>query len=193
VRLSVRPATTDAYFDEMWASAGDPWAHASRWSERRKYDLTVASLPRPRYDRSFEPGCGIGVLTSSLAPRSQRHLAMERDPRGVEATRGRCADQPGVTVVEGRIPDDWPTAPFDLIVLSEVLYYLADIAPVLDLVEATITPGGDLVAVHFRPVVPEHAWTGDEVHEQLRSRPGWTALAHHVEDDFVLDVLRRRR
>jgi trans-aconitate methyltransferase len=187
----VRNGTSDAYFDEMWATGDDPWAHATRWSERRKYELTVASLPRRAYERSFEPGCGVGVLTSLLAFRSHDHLAMERAARGVAATRDRCAGQPDVSVVEGRIPDDWPDGRFDLIVLSEVLYYLADIGPVLDRVETSLTPGGDLVAVHYRPTVPEHTWTGDEVHDRLRSRSGWAPVAHHVEDAFVLDVLRR--
>jgi len=189
----VRTATPDAYFERCWGDSDDPWAHARRWSETRKYRLTVAALPRLHYGRSFEPGCGIGVLTTLLAARSDAHLAMERHERGVSATRQRCAGLPEVTVARGRIPDDWPEGAFDLIVLSEVLYYLSsgELADVLDRVEASLAPGGDLVAVHHRPTVPEHTWTGDEVHERLRQRPGWTGLSHLVEDGFVLDVLRR--
>jgi trans-aconitate methyltransferase len=189
----VRTATPDAYFDRCWGDSDDPWAHARRWSETRKYRLTVAALPRPHYRRSFEPGCGIGVLTTLLAARSDDHLAMERHQRGVDATRRRCAALPEVTVTAGRIPADWPEGAFDLIVLSEVLYYLSagELADVLDRVEAALVPDGDLVAVHYRPTVPEHAWTGDEVHERLRDRPGWTSLNHTVEPGFVLDVLRR--
>lgn len=189
----MRAATPDAYFATSWAGSADPWAHATRWSEQRKYGLTVASLPRERYARSLEPGCGIGALTEMLAARSDDHLALERHPRGVAEARRRCADRPTARVVEGRIPDDWPPGPFDLIVLSEVLYYLSDtdLDRVLDRVEDALEPGGDLVAVHYRPVVEEHAWTGDEVHERLRARPGWTALGRTVEPDVVIDVLRR--
>ncbi|QYG91889.1 class I SAM-dependent methyltransferase [Iamia sp. SCSIO 61187] len=189
----MRPPTPDAYFDEWWGRSDDPWAHATRWSEARKYRLTAAALPRPRYDRSFEPGCGIGVLTTLLAARSPDHLAMERHPRGVAATRERCAGLPGVTVVEGRIPDDWPAGSFDLVVLSEVLYYLSspELDAVLDRAVEALVPGGDLVAVHHRPSVDEHTWTGDEVHERLRAHPGLTSLSRLVEEGFVLDVLQR--
>ncbi len=190
---AVREGTADAYFDEMWATGDDPWDHAGRWSERRKYALTAAALPRATYDRAFEPGCGIGVLTELLAPRSRSHVAMERAARGAALTRERCAGHPGVEVVEGRIPEDWPPGRFDLIVLSEVLYYLSDdeLDATLDRVDGALVRDGDLVAVHFRPCVPEHARTGDGVHARLLARPGWTRLAHHVEDGFVLDVLRR--
>lgn len=189
----MRTATPDDYFERSWSDSDDPWAHARRWSEMRKYRLTVAVLPRLHYRRSFEPGCGIGVLTTLLASRTDDHLAMERHERGVAATRERCAALPEVTVTAGRIPDDWPEGAFDLIVLSEVLYYLAtaELADVLERVEASLVPGGDLVAVHYRPTVPEHTWTGDEVHERLLARPGWDPISHLVEDDFVLDVLRR--
>ena len=34
------------YFDRVYASSDDPWGFASRWYERRKRQLTMASLPR---------------------------------------------------------------------------------------------------------------------------------------------------
>lgn len=191
--LTDRPATTDEYFQRAWSRGDDPWEHGTRWYEARKYGLTVAALPRARYRRSFEPGCGSGFLTRLLAQRSEEHVAMERHPRGVLATRRRCADQPSLSVVEGIIPDDWPLGLFDLIVLSEVLYYLdeASIEQTLTQAHAALVPGGHLVAVHYRPRVAEHAWTGDEVHERLRSRSGWQLGLELTEPDFRLDVLSR--
>ena len=62
-------ATTDTYFEEQWERTDDPWDQVHRFSEQRKYDLTVAALPRPRYRRSFEPGCATGSLTRRLATR----------------------------------------------------------------------------------------------------------------------------
>ena len=185
-----RSPTGDAYFEETWATGDDPWDHAGRWYEQRKYGLTVAALPRARYERSFEPGCGAGVLTRLLASRSAGHLAMERHPRGVQATAARCEDLPQVEVRLGTLPDDWPTGTFDLIVLSEILYYLdrAGIAETLDRGRRSLTPGGHLVAVHYRPEVDAHAWNGDEVHDRLRAAPGWLAGTQIVDPEFVLDV-----
>lgn len=185
-------ATPDGYFDEMWQTGDDPWAHGTRWYEARKYDLTVAALPAERYQAAFEPGCGAGFLSERLAGRVDRLLAMERSPRGAEATTARCAAHPNVDVAVGRIPDDWPDGAFDLVVLSEVLYYLDDAALALALERtaaslAGAAGGGHLVAVHYRLEVAEHARRGDEVHERLRAAFG-PATVSHVEPAFLLDV-----
>ncbi|MFE7421819.1 hypothetical protein [Rhodococcus sp. NPDC057529] len=58
-----------SYFDAMYAASPDPWGFGDRWYEQRKYALTLAALPRPRYRRAFEPGCSIGILTAALAHR----------------------------------------------------------------------------------------------------------------------------
>lgn len=39
----------------------DPWDFESRWYEQRKYALSAAMLPKPRYRRAFEPGCSIDL------------------------------------------------------------------------------------------------------------------------------------
>ena len=59
----------DHYFTDMYAEASDPWGLAERWYEQRKYAITVAMLPQPRYRHAFEPGCSVGVLTERLAGR----------------------------------------------------------------------------------------------------------------------------
>jgi len=182
-------ATTDAYFDAMWALGDDPWEHGTRWYEARKYGLTVAALPRASYRRGFEPGCGAGFLTMRLASRVQHLVAMERSARGAEATRCRCASRPNVAVLRGQVPTSWPGGAFDLIVLSEVLYYLDDAALEEVLARSTdsLEAGGHLVAVHYRQLVREHARTGDEVHDRLhRSWPD--PVVAHREADFVLEV-----
>jgi len=182
-------ATTDAYFEAMWSLGDDPWEHGTRWYEARKYGLTVAALPRPTYSRGFEPGCGAGFLTTRLAPRVQHLVAMERSVRGAEATRRRCASMPNVEIRVGQIPTSWPGGTFDLIVLSEVLYYLDDASfdEVLARTADSLQAGGHLVAVHYRQSVEEHARTGDEVHERLR-RTWPDPVVGHQETDFVLEV-----
>ena len=52
-------------FAELYA-AGDPWRADSLY-ERRKRAVVLASLPRERYRRAFEPGCGAGELTRDQA------------------------------------------------------------------------------------------------------------------------------
>jgi SAM-dependent methyltransferase len=96
-------------------------------------------------------------------------------------------------VREAVLPGAFPAGRFDLVVFSEVGYYLADadLAELLDRCVAALPPGGDLVAVHWRRPVAEHARPGDEVHARLAATPGLARTARHEEADFVLEVYAR--
>jgi SAM-dependent methyltransferase len=181
------------YFRDRYASSADPWGLAERWYEARKYALTVALLPRQRYGAAFEPGCSIGVLTAQLAPRCDRLLACDAVPDAVAAARSRAAGLPGVRVERLVIPGEWPPGAFDLIVLSELLYYLddADLGQVLGLGIGSLRPGGQVLAVHWRHPAPDHPRTGDEVHEDLAAHPGLARLARYRDPDFTAEVYGR--
>jgi len=183
-------STPASYFEDMYENAQDPWSLAERWYEQRKYDLTLAALPQAHYRRAFEPGCSVGVLTRRLAARCGTLLACDRVASAVESTRQRVADLPHVTVRQSAIPQEWPPGAFDLIVLSEVLYYLDETARdlVLDRTTAALEPGGTLVTVHWNHPVPEHLSTGAAIADRLTSVPGLVLLSDHREADFVLQT-----
>lgn len=183
-------STPSAYFEAMYAGSPDPWSLAQRWYEKRKYALTVAALPRLRYRSAFEPGCSVGVLTEQLAVRCDALLSADRVAAAVATTRQRVGSAGNVTVEQRELPEQWPDGTFDLIVLSEVAYYLDSPGcdRLLDLAVASLEPGGDLIAVHWRPQVAEHALTGDAVHDALRSHSELAQLCQHTEDDFLLEV-----
>jgi SAM-dependent methyltransferase len=182
--------TVDAgYFRDRYAASPDPYGLAERWYEARKYAISVALLPRQRYSAAFEPGCSIGVLTAMLAPRCDRLLACDVIPDAVASARTRTAGLPGVRVERRAVPGEWPPHSFDLIVLSELLYYFddADLDQVLRLGIGALRPGGHLLAVHWRHPAP-HPRTGDEVHRQLAAHAGLARLAHYRDTDFAADV-----
>jgi SAM-dependent methyltransferase len=133
------------YFEKAYAASDDPWGFTSRWYEKRKYALTLAMLPRRRYTQAFEPGCSIGVLTGLLAPRCDRLLSWDISPEAVRQARERA---PAAQVERAMIPDDWPPGTFDLIVFSEVLYYLGpeDLSRALRLGTGRHPAGGALAA-----------------------------------------------
>ncbi|MFE2378778.1 SAM-dependent methyltransferase [Streptomyces sp. NPDC059398] len=187
-------STPAAYFDRMYAGAHDPWSLTERWYEQRKYALTVASLPRRRYRSAFEPGCSVGALTTHLAGRCDRLLATDRVPAAVRAAAEATRDQPHVDVGELTIPDEWPQDTFDLIVLSELLYYFDDrtLRDVLTRTVAGLEPGGTLVTVHWNHPVAEHRLTGTELAPLLTSVPGLTTLLDVRDPDFTLHVLVRQ-
>lgn len=180
----------DAYFDDLYAASPDPWSLSVRWYERRKYAMTVAALDRPRYPRALEVGCSVGVLTAALADRCGELLSVDAAAAAVEVARARTATFPHVTVERRRVPADWPDGRFDLVVLSEVLYYLgdSDLAATARLAAGALNDGGALLVVHWRHDVPEYPQTGDAVHRAVRAVPGLVRTVEHAEPDFLLDL-----
>jgi SAM-dependent methyltransferase len=183
----------DAYFDEMYAAAPDPWRLGVRWYERRKYALTLAALDRPRYPRALEVGCSVGVLTERLADRCGALLAVDVAASAVELARARTAVHPHVTVERRRVPAEWPDGGFDLVLLSEVLYYLGDgdLDRTLHRAAGALNPGGTLLAVHWRHEVADYPQRGDAVHEALAAVPDLVRVVAHREPDYLLDLYVR--
>ncbi|MER6210045.1 SAM-dependent methyltransferase [Streptomyces sp. NPDC001642] len=182
--------TPAAYFEDQYAGATDPWHLADRWYDRRKYGLTIAALPRPRYERAFEPGCSVGVLTTLLAARCDRLLSTDRIASAVATTARRTQGTDHVTVRQMTVPDEWPDERFDLIVLSELLYYFDDSTRARLLCQATesLTPGGHLVTAHWNHPVAEHACTGRDIAAQVDAVPDLKRLARYDDPDFTLTV-----
>jgi predicted TPR repeat methyltransferase len=181
------------YFDAMYEAAPDPWGFEDRWYEQRKYAISLAQLPDRRYRRAFEPGCSIGVLTAMLAGRCDRLLSWDVAAGAVQAAARRTRDLPNVRVERRQIPHEWPEGRFDLIVFSEILYYLGDrdLEQVLDYGVHALEPGGTLLAVHWRHPVADYSRAGDDVHRALAARAGLARLVSHQEEDFLAEVYRR--
>jgi SAM-dependent methyltransferase len=189
----VSPADPD--FEARYRADPDPFGYRSSWYERRTYAITLAALPRERYRAVWEPGFSIGELTALLADRADVVDASDLSPTAVRAAGRRVRGRDGVQVTTSRLPSPPPgsTGRYDLVMLSEVLYYLpdADRDATLAAAERAVGLDGDLVVVHWRHL-PNDAWlAGSAANAEVRNRPGWRVLARHEEDDFVLDVLER--
>ncbi len=183
--------TNPLHFHDLYAASNDPWQLAERSYEQRKFDITVASLPAARYANAFEPGCSIGVLTQRLAARCDRVLST--DPASpLDQARLRVPDH-HVTFERGSVPQEWPDDAFDLIVLSELLYFLdeADRRHVLTRCLETLLPSGHLVLVHWRHPFDVAACTGDEAHDEVAAHPDLQTIVSHRETDFRLEVFAR--
>jgi SAM-dependent methyltransferase len=180
-------------FAARYRASDDPYDLEHRWYERRKRSLTVACLGREHYGRAFEPGCATGLLTLALAPRCETLLAVDVAPGAVDRARGRLADQGHVTVARIAVPDEWPDGTFDLVVLSEIGYYLepATLLRLRELAVGALAEGGELLAVHWRGRSPDHVLHGDEVHALLRDDPSLQRVLWHVEDRVVIESFIR--
>ena len=183
----------DAYFDQMYADADDPWQLATRWYEQRKYAITLALLPKQRYRHAFEPGCSIGALSAQLASRCAHVTATDVADAALRSADARlreagCRDR--VTLARSSIDTTWPPGPFDLLVLSEVAYYLEKdtLAAVLQRECVRLQPGANIVAAHWRHTVTDYPLDGDAAHAVIARTPGLTPLACYRDSDVVVEV-----
>ena len=179
-----------AHFEALFASNDDPWSFRTRWYEARKRSLTLASLPHQRYGSGFEPGCANGELSAALAERCDHLLVSDGAASAVEAARRRLRAALHVEVMQAWVPQQWPDRTFDLIVLSEFVYYLdADaFETLIDKVLTSLRPGGTVLACHWRRRIAGCLIDGDGVHAVLRERLQMPNLVRVVDTDFNLDV-----
>lgn len=183
----------DAYFDRLYADADDPWSLGTRWYEQRKYAITTAVLPYRRYRHAFEPGCSVGVLTELLAQRCDRITSTDVSVAALDAAHrrlsaGRVADR--VRLVRGSFDEPWPNGPFDLVVLSELCYYLQPetLRQVLDREVPRLAPSATVVAAHWRHPVDEYPMTGDAANGIIGQTTGLHHLGGYRDTDVVIDV-----
>ena len=183
------------YFERLYDAAPDPWGFTDRWYEQRKRAVTLAALPRRRYRTGYEPGCSIGVLTAQLADRCDALLASDVSATALASAAARLADRPHVRLEQRALPQGWPAEQFDLVVLSELLYYLddTDLHDVVRRAIGAVAPGGTLLGVHWLHPVRDYPQTGQRVQSALATAASGalTTAVQHTEADFDLAVYQR--
>jgi predicted TPR repeat methyltransferase len=183
-----------AYFDAIYAAHADPWNFAASDYEAAKYAATLAALPQPHYHQAFEIGCSIGVLTQRLAARCDQLLAVDVAQQALQRAQQRCSALPQVRFERMQLPHELPQQSFDLIVLSEVGYYLSagDLSVLKSALYARLNHGADLILVHWTPYVEDYPLTGDEVHELfLQPLAGLNHLSGSRSDRYRIDCWRK--
>lgn len=179
-----------AYFEKLFRDSDDPWSFTSRWYERRKRALTLACLPMETFSVGYEPGCANGVLSADLAARCHRLLVSDGADKAVALARARLRDHANVEVVKAWLPEQWPHEKFDLIVLSEFLFYLQppSLESIAQKVLASIMPGGTILACHWRHPVPDSVVSGDQAHDRLDELFQMPTICQVREPDLRFDV-----
>jgi hypothetical protein len=89
------------------------------------------------------------------------------------------------------VPAQWPDDRFDLIVVSELAYFLdeRELEELVERAATTLLTGGDLVAVHWLGPIDGYPLDGRAVHDRLERGP-WRRIVEHQEREFVLEVFR---
>lgn len=121
------------FFEQLWRR-GDPWDFEHSEFERAKYARQLALVEDRRYGRVLEIGCGAGCFSARLARLADHVVALDVAPSAIARAR---ASARGTGVVDFRVAnvmdyDVRAEGPWDLVVLSETIYYLGWLYPFFD-------------------------------------------------------------
>jgi SAM-dependent methyltransferase len=175
-----KQAQVDQFFDE----GGDPFGFDANPKEQVKFQRTLEVCGEGDLGRVLEIGCAVGSFTELIAPRATDVLAIDVSEAAIKQAEDRMRGYPHVHLEARTLPADFPDGPFDLIVASDVLYYLTvdDLQTCLSLIEERLAPGGALVAVHYIPRVGT-LLNGDELHDYLAEH---TTMTHTLDERVEL-------
>ena len=167
----MRPGFFDHFFDD-----GDPFGFDVKAEEQLKFQRTLEVCGEGSLGRVLELGCAVGTFTEMLAPRATDVLALDVSQAAVDQVARRLHDRPNVRATAMTIPGEFPEEAFDLVVASDVLYYLSveQLQRCVDRIEAVLSDGAAFVAVHYVPRMGS-VLNGDEAHDVLAAR---TTLKH---------------
>jgi SAM-dependent methyltransferase len=130
-----------------------------------------------------------------LAPRCRRLLALDGAPTAAAAATERLAPHAGAEARVATLPADLPDGAFDLVVASEILYYLDDdaFAATCAWLSRALSPGGRVVAVHWTGAAPDLHRDAAAVGTALTAVRGLRVVDRERAPGYRIDILERAR
>lgn len=183
------------YFEDLYRADPDPWKFETSPYEAQKYADTLAVIGDEPVERAFEMGCSIGVLTQQLAGKCGRLIATELSERALRQARRRCAGERNIDFILARRMTDGIDGDFDLMLLSEVVYYWddRDLSDVASAVAAHLRGRGRLMLVHWLGQTDYPRSADDAVAALFRLIGDRFAIVlEHRTAHYRMDVWRRR-
>jgi peptidoglycan/xylan/chitin deacetylase (PgdA/CDA1 family)/SAM-dependent methyltransferase len=153
VREKIGPHENHSNWDRFFA-VPDPFGYDSEY-ESVKYAQTLEFLAEGVITDALEIGCAEGHFTARLAPRVGRLTAVDVSRRALARAEARCASFTNVAFQNLDLNTDDIPGPFDLIVCSEVLYYIRDLPGAVSRILSQIRPGGFFLTCHARLLVDD--------------------------------------
>jgi glycosyltransferase involved in cell wall biosynthesis/peptidoglycan/xylan/chitin deacetylase (PgdA/CDA1 family) len=160
-RNDTQPTDRKTYWEKTF-EAPDPWAYESVY-ETQKYAQTLSLLDESPVEQAIELGCAEGIFTRLLAPRVQQLIAADISERALDRARTRCEASRNIEFRQIDFFDGAIPGGMDLIVCSEVLYFLPDKRRLLALAEKlanALAHNGRLLTAHAFLLTDDPTRTG---------------------------------
>jgi len=191
-KINPEDSLSKTYFEKMYSADQDPWNFEGSAYEKEKYQNTIRQIPLNSYKSALEIGCSIGVLTAMLAEQCVKLIAMDISETALSVAKKRLKKNQAVEFRLGAIPEDYPEESFDLIILSEVGYYLSwnDLLISKERIIDSLNEKGILVLVHWIHFVADYPLTGDQVHNCFLDSD-MVSIHSSRYDDYRMDILQK--
>lgn len=181
-----------AVFDQLHLQKEDPWALATSDYERLKRQALL-EMVGSGYRHALEVGCSIGTLTTGLAERSEQVTALDASTTAIETARRRYGQQANIEFQCLTVPFEWPQGQFDLVVLSEVGYFMStdQLEHTLQRIHDSTDASFVLALCHVLGDIDDWPADAKSVHQQCRNF--WsdaTVIDSSDSEDYALEVLR---
>lgn len=149
----MKPSDVES-FEAMFQSSIDPWNYRTSLFEARKRQVLLRACGSNKVGRGLELACAIGETSRALMCRCLSLVATDGAPTALAEAKRLTPSELRIDYRLGLLPMDVPRGPFNLIVVSEIAYYLScrqlnELARTLIKVVAT---GGKIVVLHH--VIP---------------------------------------
>ena len=152
--------------ENLFARQADPWGYTNDY-EQTKYRQTLELIPDGPVDDVLEIACAEGHFTVQLAPHAKRLVAADISETALRRAAERCSEHDNVSFQQLDISKDEIPGRYDVIVCSEVLYYLGRrtrLEAFAGQLAKALKPGGRLVMAHANltaddPDSPGYDWS----------------------------------
>lgn len=180
-----------AVFDDLHTKNADPWDFETSAYEAKKREATIAALGGRHFGNGLEIGCSIGVLTQDLSTICDELVAVDVSAVALEKARQRLGRGNKITFRQAEIPGAWPEGRYDLIVLSEVLYFLLieEIEETSCLAQRDLNPGGLCLLVNWDGPT-DLSVDGRLAARTFRAACPWTVVFKEDEPCYRIELLR---
>jgi SAM-dependent methyltransferase len=126
-------------------------------------------------------------LAERLKRRADAVTGLDASAAALDIARVRT---PEIRWMCGAVPADLPDEKFDLIVLSEVAYFLdgPDLLSTLRAVRGALLPEGEIVLANWRHPTENIPLDGPTAHRQAATMMGLPRRAYYEDADLLIEV-----
>jgi 2-polyprenyl-3-methyl-5-hydroxy-6-metoxy-1,4-benzoquinol methylase len=187
------------YYFELKYLRGNPYPVEIDPQEIEKFDRAFNCIKGRQYSSILEIGCGEGYFLEMYLLLSDRILATDISKLALKKAKERVGDKKNIEFRQFDIVRNNLDERFDLVICSEVLYYLTldQLKSIIPKVFGYMKEDSNLLSIHARSLgddasgVPYKAFGARTIHQFLESAGGLKTLKRDILENYEIVLYQR--